>query len=299
MCTFLEQVERIHVYAQGDRRAPHKPLLLLVALARLLGGKTRTADFATWTEALLPLLVEFAPPVQSHHQPQYPYWYLRSDGLWEVTEADELPLTAGGFPQMDPLRETAAGLPHELHETLVKEPQLVRRSVRLLLDRHFSPTLHESILDAVGLDLSVIPIEEVHERPGRDPDFRRTLLRAYEYRCAVSGFRASLSGTHFGVEAAHVMWFACGGPDTTANGVVLNPLLHLLFDRGAWTLTDDRRVVVSEHFSGNAEALRTLRSYHGHRIRDPLPSASPVEVDYIRWHREPDQGGVFRQPALP
>ena len=299
MPSFLEQVKRIRVFSQGDRRAPHKPLLLLIALNRVLRGEPQFAPYAVWAEAMLPLLEEFAPPVIAQHQPQLPYWFLRNDGLWEVPGADELPLVAGGFPQMGPLRATTAGLPYELHDSLSQDPHLVRRAVRLLLDEHFSPTLHESILDVVGLDLGAAQPEEVHERPARDPEFRRRVLRAYESRCAVTGFRAALSGSYFAVEAAHVKWHACGGPDIVANGLVLNPLLHLLFDRGAWSLTDDRRVTVSEHFTGNEEAVRMVRDLHGRSIRDPLPGSDPVSVEYIRWHREADRGGVFRQPALP
>ena len=295
----LEQLRSIRVFTQGERRAPHKPLLLLIAFSRVLRGESQLAPYETWTNALLPLLREFAPPVVAQHQPQLPYWHLQSDGLWEVPGAKELPRVEGGFPQMGALRDTAAGLPPELHESLIENPQLIRRAVHILLDRHFSPTLHESILDAVGLDLSAAQPEEVHERPTRDPEFRRRLLRAYESRCAVTGFRAALSGAYFAVEAAHVKWHACGGPDTVANGLVLNPLLHLLFDRGAWSLTDDRRVTVSEHFTGNEEAVRMVRDLHGKSIRDPLPGSDPVSVDYIRWHREADRGGVFRQPALP
>ena len=299
MPSFLEQIDGIRVYAQGNRRAPHKPLLLLTALSRARQGESQLAPYATWKEALLPLLEEFAPPVVGRPQPELPYWHLRTDGLWEIPGSGELPLGQGGFPQMGPLRATRAGLPLELHERLRQDPQLVRRAARLLLDRHFPPTLHRSILDAVGLELNDTPPEEVHERPPRDPDFRRNLLRAYESRCAVTGFRASLSGTYFAVEAAHVQWHACGGPDTVANGLVLNPLLHLLFDRGAWSLTDDRRVAVSAHFTGNDEAVRMVRDLHGQKIRQPLPGSDPVSVEYIRWHREPELGGVFRQPALP
>ena len=35
----LDRVRAIRVYRQGDRRAPHKPLLLLIAIARLLRGQ--------------------------------------------------------------------------------------------------------------------------------------------------------------------------------------------------------------------------------------------------------------------
>ena len=89
-----------------------------------------------------------------------------------------------------------------------------------------------------------------------------------------------------------------GGPDRVDNGLALQPTLHLLFDRGAWTMTDDRRVVVSRRFTGSEEAVSLLRGLHGRRLRDPLPGCAPVSSEFIRWHREPERGGVFRGPGL-
>ena len=95
-----------------------------------------------------------------------------------------------------------------------------------------------------------------------------------------------------------MMWHAQGGPATVDNGLVLEPTLHKLFDRGAWSLTDDLRVIVSAEFTGSDEAVQMLRSHHGSRIRPPLPGNPTPDAEYIRWHRDESLGGVFRQPAL-
>ena len=82
------------------------------------------------------------------------------------------------------------------------------------------------------------------------------------------------------------------------NGLALTPTLHKLFDHGAWSIDDDRRVVVSRHFSGSDGALAELRSLHGRPLRSPAPGFPPLSMERIRWHREPRLGGVFRTPAL-
>lgn len=102
----------------------------------------------------------------------------------------------------------------------------------------------------------------------------------------------------YGVEAAHVQWHAKGGPASVANGVALQSTLHQLLDCGAFSLTDDRCVLVSRHFSGSPTANGLLLPLKGARLRDPLPGFEPVHVDYIRWHREEKLGGVFKGPAL-
>lgn len=300
---FLDQVKALNVHHRGERRAPHKPLLLLLAIANLLHGK-KEIPFGEAEKRLMALLNAYAPPVMQQHQPELPYWYLRSDGLWEITGAEEFPRQRGGFPRMAALRNSSGHLPKAFAQALRASDAFVAKVVRSLLDAHFPESLHEDILAAVGLDLS--RAETVAESPSfyvkskqRDPKFREQVLRAYEHRCAVTGFRAALGGTYFGCEAAHVQWHAYAGPDTVANGLAMEPTLHKLFDAGAWSLADDRRVLVSAEFTGTDEALERMRSLHGRPLREPLPGEPLVSIEYIRWHRMPELGGVFRHPALP
>ena len=298
----LERIRTLNVNRSGDRRAPHKPLLLLVAIARLLQGE-RELSFNEVESLLRPLLNAYAPPVQSRHQPELPYWHLRSDGLWEISGDSDLPRQQGKFPQMAALRATSGHLPEAYVKALLSSEGLVKTVVRMILDAHFPESLHEDILAAVGL--SSLTSEGVAEEQApyglirrRDPRFRDLVLRAYEHRCAVTGFQAALGGSYFGCEAAHIKWHAYEGPDTVENGLAMEPTLHKLFDAGAWSLTDDRRVLVSADFTGSDEAVAKIRSLHGRPLREPQPGMPLVSIEYIRWHREKELGGVFRQPAL-
>ncbi len=95
----LEAVRKLNVYRSSDRRAPHKPPLLLIALGELLRGR-RELSFEVVEDKLRPLLEEYAPPVRGRHQPELPYWHLCSDGLWEVSDAGGLERQRGGFLRM-------------------------------------------------------------------------------------------------------------------------------------------------------------------------------------------------------
>ena len=248
---------------------------------------------------LLALLRAWAPPVKASHEPKLPYWHLQGDGLWEVEGAKEMPRQRGNFPVMGALRASRARLPSEAEQQLRADRLLTAHAAQLLLDKHFPETLHASIASAVGLVLDSETETTALKRRRRDPAFQREVLRAYEHRCVVTGFRAALDGAFFGVEAAHVRAHCYDGPDIVGNGMVLTPTMHLLLDRGAWTLTDDRRVLVSSRFTGSDEATDMLRRLHGRQIRTPLPGSPQITETYIKWHREPAHGGVFRAPSLP
>jgi putative restriction endonuclease len=298
----LNKFKNLNVNRSGDRRAPHKPLLVLIAIAKLRQGQSKLR-YADATSILLPLLRSYAPPVQGSHQPELPYWHLQGDGIWEVSDADSLPRQSGNFPRIGALRETEAGFSQKVIDALVQSPKLTGKIVQKLLEQHFPTSIHDDLIAQVGLeDLALMNVEEsdltANITRTRDPSFRVNVLRAYEYRCAVTGFQAAIGGAFFGCEAAHVRWHAYDGPDILENGICLEPTLHKLFDVGAWTLTDDRRIVVSKDFTGSETALTRLRENHGRQLSSPIQGEALVSVEFIRWHREPQLGGVFRLPAM-
>jgi putative restriction endonuclease len=243
----LAAVEDLRVWRRGDERAPHKPLLVLLMLGRLQQGE-RLVSFADIENDLRGLLTDFGPPRHSYH-PEFPFWHLRSDGIWEVPRAEAVRLKrAGSSPPVSQARLLQGGFPVEMWQLLRDDPVLVREVAERLLAAHFPASLHEDVLDRVGLgDLAEAPLRKAQRR---DPTFRLRVLRAFEYRCAVCGYDGRLDTTPVGLDAAHVRWWAAGGPDVLENALALCVLHHKAFDLGVVGVSPDRRVQISQAFHG-------------------------------------------------
>ena len=68
---FLKKIERINVWQRRGERAPHKPLLLLFALGRVLRMEERLAPYMQIEKRLTDLLKNFGPPRKAWH-PEFP-----------------------------------------------------------------------------------------------------------------------------------------------------------------------------------------------------------------------------------
>lgn len=288
--TFLERLEAIRQWeANGAKRAPHKPLLVLLALGRVQAGEERLQRFADLEKPLARLLREFGPPWPT--TPLYPFWYLRNDRVWEVPEAGQLDTRAGKpEPRITALRATAhGGFPADIDSLLRAEPSLVRQAAELLLDRHFETSLHAAIASACGIDLAE-PL--VGKKRKRDRAFRAKVLTAYEHRCAACGWNVYLAGEPFGLEAAHVFWHTLGGPDDLTNGLCLCALHHQALDRGIISIGTEGELLVSQQVSGS-DGLETIHNLTGKPIRAPQPGNPQIAPKHSAWHREQ----VFKSPA--
>ena len=118
------------------------------------------------------------------------------------------------------------------------------------------------------------------------------ILRIYEHRCAICGWDGILDDTSLAIEAAHVRWHAAGGADVADNGLCLCTFHHKAFDRGAITLTDDCRVLVSQHVRGSHGLEEWLLRFAGTPISSPLFGEPAPSAQNLGWHRQE----VFRAP---
>ena len=149
---FHQKLTNINVWQRGEQRAPHKPLLLLLAMGRAVRGEQRLALFSEIDEALTGLLRHFGPPRRSYH-PEFPFRYLTNDGLWEIPNASLIDEARRGWGKKA-LRDRGiiGGLPESLYRLLVADSASAREAADSILDEHFPASMHQHILEAVGLE---------------------------------------------------------------------------------------------------------------------------------------------------
>ncbi len=295
----IKKFQDLNVWERGEERAPHKPLLVLYAIGKLLHGED-SLRYVDIEEDLRELLKEFGP-WRPNYRPQDPFWRLRNvrneeDKVWEIP--NEYKIREGkrkngkstGDAIIGDLRQYGIGrflkpIAEQLHNDFGLRFEIIGG----LLGSHFPITYHEDILQTVGIELSF----GIPNQP-RDPNFRRKILEAYSHRCAICGFNVKLRDRPIALEAAHIKWRMAEGPDKEGNGIALCSLHHKLFDRGAFTLSDQLKIRVSEHVDKTSVGFEEwLKQFDGQEINfPPRKHIYYPNEDYTGWHLKE----VFKGP---
>ncbi len=211
-------------------------------------------------EKLENLLREFGPRRKRYHT-QLPFWRLQNDGVWEIPAAYKVSQTSSGDARKSDLDQynVAGGFTEEVACRLRDDAELASQIVRDILYQHFPRSIHGDILDAVQIEMP--PSGVAYAK--RDSNFMENVLKAYEYKCAVCSFDVRMRHQPIALEASHIKWKQAGGPDTETNGLALCVLHQRLFDRGAFTLTKQLQIMVSDEANGSGGFQEWLMRYHG------------------------------------
>lgn len=127
------------------------------------------------------------------------------------------------------------------------------------------------------LDARIKAMRSIALRLGQ-PKFRKTLLAAYQSRCAVTG-----TAIENILEAAHIISYNGESTNHVCNGLLLRSDIHALFDWGLLSVNPETlRVYCSEK-------IRQETAYgelHGKKIGMPLSVSQHPSIDALRIHFE-------------
>lgn len=280
----FNKIENIVVWKKGSQRAPHKPLLILLAIGYLQRQEKRLISYKEIDEDLKKLLKVFGPSRTSYH-PEYPFWRLQKDGIWELENAEnvEARKSNSDAKKSELLKYgVKGGFTTSIYEILQADKKLTSKVIDFVLDSHFETTLHDDIIQSIGLLYD--NTYQYSKEKKRDPKFRELVLRKYKYKCSICGFDLKYDNKPVGIEAAHIQWHTHGGPNKINNGIALCAQHHSLFDYGVLTITNDYKLMISSKIDGSQEHQKIFLNPNLVKIELPTFSEDRPSKDYLNWH---------------
>ena len=283
----IRKFKSLRIWKSSGERAPHKPLLVLYAIGRLLHGENRLISYINNIEDNLTNLLRTFGPERPNDQPHLPFWRLQNDKVWEVTDADRINETTSGDPYITDLRNhnVSGGFLEEIVHEFQIDPNFAFKISQYMLD-HFPASMHQEILQAVEIPTFVI------EPQPSNPNFQSDVMNAYKEKCAVCGFRVRLENQPIALEVTYIKSPEAGGPEAEENGLTLCSLHHELFKEGAFTLSENLHVLVSKHTKGKGTE-DWLKKFHGEKMKFPPHQIYYPRIHFTDWHFR----NRFRGPA--
>ena len=297
---FFDVIDNLRIWRRKNERAPHKPLLILLALAHVHNATDRYLSYSSVSRDLGSLLESFGPK-RSSHNPDQPFLRLEED-IWVLTDRYGHPNDTFRSYKVGQLKaqDIQGSFNDRTFDFLSENPDVVCRAAMHILHANFPPSYHEPILERLnflGALVATDPAPKTIAHSLRDSQFRPSVLREYRKQCAVCESTVRLEDSLLDLEAAHIKWHAAGGPDVVSNGLALCSFHHKAFDRGAIgieSLAGDYRVIVSSEVNGTGPGTRWLLDFKGQEIAKPQHQELAPLADYVDWHLSE----VFREPKL-
>lgn len=153
--TLQSAISNVSVWRQGDVCAPHKPLLLLYVLSQYKAGHPRLFNYGLEIhEPLTRLLKEFGPKRRTDY-PNMPFWRLRTDGFWEIANAEGCkPRRGNTQPTKKELidNQVAGGFDETAYQQLLAHPEVIDQLAQQILMDRFPESIQRILANQLGLD---------------------------------------------------------------------------------------------------------------------------------------------------
>jgi len=315
-CTYFSKLNRAPGPMWGEatkRRAPHKPILLLAVLDLVHRGVI-TSPFISISGDLVELNELFnlywqrVVPIGQTSSIAFPFSRLDREPFWElipVPGKSITPAVINNTSAVSYLRKYALGakLDDDLFAVMSTETgrELLREA---LLQSCFSPLAQvllreQSCINREAFDYGNLLERQAHQQMVEDPasedafrpaarsqGFRRSIIRAYDHRCALCGVRIITPDQQTAVDAAHIVPWSVSKNDDIRNGMALCKLCHWAFDRGMIGVDNDYSVMTSRHISSNSNVPGFLTTLSGRGIITPAEKDLWPGQQYLTEHRK-------------
>lgn len=266
---------------------PNKPILLLSVLDLIGGGffdRNRLYLCPEVADAFDRYWDLAAPAVQQRNV-QIPFQKLESSDFWHPTQ-DRHPFTRVRIAQFDAALFAYA-----------QDPESRAALQSVLIERHFAPEIHDLLRVATrtteqAFVASTDFLSEIGStrddapRPVRSQAFRVTVVRAYQYTCAICGVRIFDIDGRSVVEAAHIRPWSVSHDDHPTNGLSLCKLCHWSFDAGLLGVSDSLTVLTSPRLSADGNVGGYLTKTSDRSLLVPREESLRPASEKLAWHRD-------------
>lgn len=252
MINYFDEIKKIKVHKRGKVVSLHKPLLLLLTISEITRGHRNNFLFDDIEDLLSQLLSKYGLKNSAKTSPQYPFVYLASNrNLWQCS-IDKRDLRNPDAASRKEVLGATGSFTNQFH-SFIKTGNNAEQVVQYLLNEYWPKSYHEDILEDVGLtlDLNTGKFDNHNIDNQRGRKFVIDVLDAYERKCAICFQSIRLGDFLIGLDACHVKPLQHYGVDNVVNGIALCKLHHWALDRGAISISNDYRVLVSPKMNGN------------------------------------------------
>ena len=296
--------------------APHKPLVLLSVIQAFESGLLTDGRIPITPELTNIFKTNWNDLVTTGHTLSFamPFFRLKNEaGDWWHLVANsgcELWVQTGDLSNFNSLSNAVAYAEIDSKLTDLLLDAVSRNILRqTLLDRYFpGRSINTTIENSIGIDeLRREMLEESAAEYGdkmkgmkrrlntetyeielyaREAVFRREIVRLYDDTCCITGVRVSAPYSFSMVDACHIVPFYKTFNNHPTNGIALCPNLHRAFDKGAISVDNDYRVMVSHTFIENENSRYSLKVLAGRQIILPKEERYLPDSEAFSWHRK-------------
>jgi putative restriction endonuclease len=287
MTSLLHKLSHLNI-DRAKGAAPHKPILLLCLLEIAAeGGLTQeimsvTGDLAFRFASYWSVVVH-----RRSNRPEIklPLFHMKSAGFWLPLDAEH---------KVMKYRDLPAYIQFEPQFFIALNDQTFREQARaILIQSYFEPHEQATLWALTGAtqppadSFAPLPTDKEAVERGREGRFRIGVVTAYNYTCALTGYRLVTLTSGTIVDVCHIHQFAHSRNNDPTNGIALCKNAHWLFDNGLWTLSDDYTILTADrHFSEAGESALLLGRMKGTRITLPSNAAYWPGQQHLEWHRK-------------
>ena len=227
----------------------------------------------------------------------YPFIHLQNDGFWHLKFKD----TFNGLQPKttNKLKEAVeyAYLDTELFDFL-QDPFTRQTLVDSLVATWFADSQSE-LAEILNISQNFEQLEQP-ELNNLDPEikfawrksvvrnsfFRKSVVYAYDYRCAFCKTRLTRDPNQNIVDGAHIKPFSEFFDSKIDNGLSLCKNHHWAFDLGWFGIDDNYRIIVAQDLDDDSPHTRSMKDFDREQISLPSNEKYFPRLESLKWHRD-------------